>query len=101
LLLLDEHTAALDPASADQIIQLTKHIIERDNLTTMMVTHSMQQAVTLGDRLIMMHRGRVTLDVSGDEKRKLTIDDLLDHFDKVRRNDRTSLSQEILQIDSL
>lgn len=59
LLLLDEHTADLDPKSADQVIRLSEEIVERDNLTTMMATHSMHQAATLGDRLIMMQRGRV------------------------------------------
>ena len=65
LLLLDEHTAALDPKSADQVIALTDEIVERENLTTLMVTHSMHQAANLGDRLIMMHRGRIIQDFRG------------------------------------
>ncbi len=69
LLLLDEHTAALDPKSADQVITLTETIVARDQLTTLMVTHSMQQAATIGDRLIMMHRGSVIHDFRGAEKR--------------------------------
>ena len=69
LLLLDEHTAALDPKSADQVITLSDEVIQRDKLTTMMVTHSMQQAVSLGDRIIMMHRGRVLHDIRGAEKK--------------------------------
>jgi putative ABC transport system ATP-binding protein len=87
LLLLDEHTAALDPKSADQVIQLSEQIISRDSLTTLMVTHSMQQAVNLGDRLIMMHRGQILHDFRGAEKRRLRVEDLLGRFDEVRRAD--------------
>ena len=85
LLLLDEHTAALDPKSADQVIRLTEEIIHRDRLTTLMVTHSMQQAARLGDRLIMMYRGRVIHDFRGTEKRRLRAEDLLARFEEVRR----------------
>jgi putative ABC transport system ATP-binding protein len=85
LLLLDEHTAALDPKSADQVIRLTERIVVRDRLTTLMVTHSMQQAVNLGDRLIMMHRGAVLHDVADADKRRLRVDDLLGRFEEVRR----------------
>ena len=85
LLLLDEHTAALDPKSADQVIKLTEEIINRDRLTTLMVTHSMQQAAHFGDRLIMMYRGRVIHDFSGAEKRRLRAEDLLARFEEVRR----------------
>ena len=87
LLLLDEHTAALDPKSADQVIQLSDQIIARDNLTTLMVTHSMHQAVNLGDRLIMMHRGRILHDFRGADKRRLRVNDLLGRFEEVRRAD--------------
>lgn len=87
LLLLDEHTAALDPKSADQVIRLSQEIIQRDGLTTMMVTHSMQQAASLGDRLVMMHRGRILHDFSGAEKRRLRAEDLLARFDDVRRTE--------------
>jgi len=87
LLLLDEHTAALDPKSADQVIHLSDQIISRDRLTTLMVTHSMHQAVNLGDRLIMMHRGNILHDFSGAEKRRLRVDDLLGRFEEVRRAD--------------
>jgi len=87
LLLLDEHTAALDPKSADQVIQLSEQIISRDSLTTLMVTHSMHQAVNLGDRLIMMHRGQILHDFRGADKRRLRVDDLLGRFDEVRRAD--------------
>jgi putative ABC transport system ATP-binding protein len=88
LLLLDEHTAALDPKSADQVIRITERVVQRDSLTTLMVTHSMAQAVSLGDRLIMMHRGQVIEDLRGAEKRRLRVDDLLARFEEVRRADR-------------
>jgi putative ABC transport system ATP-binding protein len=88
LLLLDEHTAALDPKSADQVIRLSCHAIEEGRLTTMMVTHSMQQAASLGDRLIMMVQGRILHDFAGAEKRRLRAEDLLDRFEEVRRGER-------------
>ena len=88
LLLLDEHTAALDPKSADQVIRLTDAIVRQDKLTTMMVTHSMHQAAHLGDRLIMMVRGRVIHDYSGADKKRLTPEDLLARFEEVRRADQ-------------
>jgi putative ABC transport system ATP-binding protein len=87
VLMLDEHTAALDPKSADQVIRITDRVVTRDRLTTLMVTHSMAQAVSLGDRLIMMHRGRIIADLSGAEKRRLRPDDLLARFEDVRRAD--------------
>jgi putative ABC transport system ATP-binding protein len=88
LLLLDEHTAALDPKSADQVISLSSEVIQRDRLTTLMVTHSMQQAVNLGDRIVMMHRGRVLHDIRGAEKKRLRPEDLLDRFEEVRRREQ-------------
>ncbi len=88
LLLLDEHTAALDPKTAEKVIQLTVDIVGRGSLTTLMVTHSMQQAVNLGDRLIMMHQGRVIHDFKGSEKKRLRTEDLLERFEEVRRMDR-------------
>ena len=87
VLLLDEHTAALDPKSAEQVIALSEQVVSRDRLTTLMVTHSMQQAARLGDRLIMMHRGKVLLDFRGDQKRRLRAEELLGHFEEVRRAD--------------
>ena len=84
LLLLDEHTAALDPKSADQVMSLTDAIVRRDRLTTLMVTHSMQQAAQFGDRLIMMHRGRIIQDFTGAEKKRIRVDDLLARFEEVR-----------------
>lgn len=88
LLLLDEHTAALDPKSADQVIALSDEVIQRDKLTTLMVTHSMQQATSLGDRIIMMHRGRVLHDFRGAEKQRLRPEDLIDRFDEIRRREQ-------------
>jgi putative ABC transport system ATP-binding protein len=85
LLLLDEHTAALDPKSADHVIRLSQDIVSRDRLTTLMVTHSMQQASNLGDRLIMMHRGKVLHDFTGTERKRLRPEDLLARFETVRR----------------
>lgn len=88
LLLLDEHTAALDPKTADQVIRLTRDVVARERLTTVMVTHSMNQAANLGDRLIMMVRGQILHDIGGAEKRRLRVDDLLARFEDVRRADR-------------
>ena len=87
LLLLDEHTAALDPKTANKVIDLTQKIITRDKLTTLMVTHSMQQAVNLGNRIIMMHQGKVAYDFKGEEKKRLKVKDLLTLFDELRRKD--------------
>ncbi|MFC1732403.1 ABC transporter ATP-binding protein [candidate division KSB1 bacterium] len=87
LLLLDEHTAALDPKTASKVIELTQQLIKKDNLTTMMVTHSMQQAVNLGDRIIMMHQGKVAYDFKGIDKKRLKVIDLLLLFDELRRKD--------------
>jgi putative ABC transport system ATP-binding protein len=88
LLLLDEHTAALDPKSADQVIRLTREIVQRGRLTTMMVTHSMQQAVHLGDRIVMMHRGEILHDIHGAERARARPEDLLKRFDEVRRREQ-------------
>ena len=87
LLLLDEHTAALDPKTAAKVIDLTQHLISKDNLTTLMVTHSMQQAVNLGDRIIMMHQGKIAYDFKGDDKKRMKVNDLLALFDELRRKD--------------
>ncbi|MDD5507654.1 MAG: ATP-binding cassette domain-containing protein [Bacteroidales bacterium] len=87
ILLLDEHTAALDPKTAAKVVQLTREIVEKDQLTTLMVTHSMQQAIHLGDRILMLHQGRIVKDISADEKKNLKIRDLMDFFDEVRRKD--------------
>jgi len=87
LLLLDEHTAALDPKSAEQVLRLSSEIISSQKLTTLMVTHSMQQAVHLGDRLIMMNRGRIIHDFRGAEKSRLRVEDLLFRFEELRREE--------------
>ncbi len=87
LLLLDEHTAALDPKTARIVLELTDKIISKDRLTTMMVTHSMQQAVNLGDRIIMMNKGKIIYDFKGLEKKRLKTGDLLGLFEDMRRKD--------------
>ncbi|KAA0257982.1 ABC transporter ATP-binding protein [Deferribacter autotrophicus] len=84
ILLLDEHTAALDPKTATKIIELTEYFIKEYNLTAMMVTHNMRQALKLGNRTIMMDKGEVILDISGEERKKLDVKDLIDMFSKVR-----------------
>ena len=91
LLLLDEHTAALDPKTADKVLQITEEIVARDNLTTMMVTHNMKHAIQYGNRLIMMDSGRVVVDIRGEEKKHLTVRDLLEKFNI--ENDRMLLSE--------
>ena len=95
VLLLDEHTAALDPKSAAQVIHLTRKFIERGNLTTFMVTHSMQQALDLGNRAIMMHKGRIIDDIPLEEKRRSTVNDLLDKFAELRKTER--LTDDMLE----
>lgn len=96
VLLLDEHTAALDPKTASKVLELTEQIVGERKLTTLMVTHNMNDAIRLGNRLIMMHEGRVIYDVAGDEKRSLTVPDLLQKFEEVSggelANDRMLLS---------
>lgn len=84
LLLLDEHTAALDPKTGGMILDLTAEIVESQNLTTLMVTHNMNQAITMGNRLIMFHRGEIVMDISGEEKRNLKVEDLLLRFSELR-----------------
>ena len=88
LLLLDEHTAALDPRSAEQVIRLTEQVVRRQHLTTLMVTHSMAHAASLGDRLVMAHQGRLVFDVSGAAKHRLRPHDLLEKFEELRRSDQ-------------
>ncbi|KEF38235.1 ABC-type uncharacterized transport system, ATPase component [Schinkia azotoformans MEV2011] len=84
ILLLDEHTAALDPSRAELITNITKEIVDKLQLTTLMVTHNMQQAIDLGNRLIMMDKGQIIFSVGGEEKQKLTIEDLLNEFKRIR-----------------
>lgn len=95
LLLLDEHTAALDPKTAAKVLEITDRIVAEHSLTTLMITHNMKDAIAHGSRLIMMHEGRVIIDVSGDEKKRLTVEDLLGMFTKASggefSNDRAML----------
>ncbi len=88
LLLLDEHTAALDPKSAEQVIRMTQETVSREGITTLMVTHSMHQAAHLGDRLLMMHSGEIIHDFRGAEKRRLRTSDLLERFEELRREEQ-------------
>ena len=98
LLLLDEHTAALDPRTAEKVLHLSNQIIEENKLMTMMVTHNMRDAIAYGNRLIMMHEGRVILDIKGEEKKHLTVDALLEQFARVSgdefTNDRALLASK-------
>lgn len=87
LLLLDEHTAALDPKSAAKVAGLTSEIVARDQLTTLMVTHSMQQAVDMPDRIVMMHRGKVVKSLEGLEQKRARVPDLLAAFDHIAKRD--------------
>ena len=94
ILLLDEHTAALDPQRAELVSRLTAEVVERHGLTTLMVTHNMEQALRLGTRLIMMHEGRIILDLDRQQKEKTTVPDLLHEFEKIKGaalDDRTML----------
>lgn len=97
LLLLDEHTAALDPKTAAKVLEITNRIVTENNLTTLMITHNMHDAIAYGNRLIMMHEGRIVVDVSGEEKKKLTINQLLGLFEKASgsefANDKVMLSK--------
>lgn len=87
LLLLDEHTAALDPKTADKVSALTEMMVREHKLTTLMVTHNMNQALHFGNRMIMLHQGRVQLDVSGEEKQKLTVREVIDKFGKTLKDE--------------
>ena len=97
LLLLDEHTAALDPATAEKVLELTKSIVAEKKITCLMVTHNMHQALELGNRTLMMDGGRIVFDVKGEERSKMTVDDLLEKFrenaGKALDNDRILLSK--------
>lgn len=90
VLLLDEHTAALDPSRARRVTELTQEIVEKQHLTTLMVTHNMQQALDLGNRLIMMDRGKIIFEASGEEKKQLTVEGLLEQFRKLRGEEFSS-----------
>ncbi len=91
LLLLDEHTAALDPAAADKILSITRDTVEKEHLTCLMITHNMQSSLRLGSRTIMMDAGRIVLDVAGEERAHMTVSDLLARFGQAADNDRMLL----------
>lgn len=97
LLLLDEHTAALDPATAEKVLEITKDIVDRENLTCLMITHNMQQALELGNRTLMMDGGKIIFDIRGPERAGLTVEDLLGRFKqrsgKALSNDRMLLTE--------
>ena len=90
LLLLDEHTAALDPKTAAKVLEITERLVNESRLTTLMITHNMKDAIRYGNRLIMMNSGRIVVDVSGDEKKNLTVEDLLALFSKASGNEFAS-----------
>ena len=90
LLLLDEHTAALDPKTAKKVLDITEEIVRKDNLATIMITHNMADAIRVGNRLIMMHEGQIVVDVKGEEKKNLTIEQLLQLFEKSSGSKMTS-----------
>ena len=96
LLLLDEHTAALDPKTAQKVLEITNKVVTEDNLTTLMVTHNMKDAIRYGNRLIMMHNGHIIYDVAGEEKMNLKVSDLLAKFEQASggefANDRMMLA---------
>ena len=87
LLLLDEHTAALDPKTAAKVLDATQRIVEQNGLTTLMITHNMRDAIAYGNRLVMMYEGRIVVDVSGEEKKKLTVEQLLNLFSQASGSD--------------
>ena len=87
LLLLDEHTAALDPKTAAKVLDATQRIVEKDHLTTMMITHNMRDAIAYGNRLVMMYDGHIVVDVSGEEKKHLTVEQLLNMFSQASGSD--------------
>ncbi len=95
VLLLDEHIAALDPKSAAQVVNLTKKFVEDGGLTTIMITHIMQQALELGNRTIMMHKGQIIDDIPSEEKKRSTVEDLLDKFAELRKTER--LTDDVLE----
>ena len=96
LLLLDEHTAALDPGTAEKVLNLTRRIVEEHQLTCLMITHNMQSAIELGNRILMMDSGNIVLDIEGEEKKNMTVEGLLEKFrsgaGKALDNDRILLS---------
>lgn len=96
LLLLDEHTAALDPKTAAKVLEITESIIGEQGLTTLMVTHNMKDAITHGNRLIMMKDGKIIIDIKGEDKKKLTVEDLLDKFNEAAGGEEFANDRMIL-----
>ena len=90
LLLLDEHTAALDPKTAEKVLEATQKIVDKSGLTTLMITHNMRDAINYGNRLVMMYDGKVVIDISGEEKKKLTVEQLLSLFSKASGSDEAN-----------
>ena len=93
LLLLDEHTSALDPKTAKMLMQFTNTLIQEEAVTTLMITHNLQDAIEFGNRLIMLHHGRIVFDVRGEEKKSLTLGELLNLFHEVEDEDLRGISQ--------
>ena len=97
LLLLDEHTAALDPATAEKVMDITKTIVQENNITTMMITHNLKQSLTTGTRTIMLDSGEIILDLSGEERKNTTMEDMIKMYSIKKQkefdNDRILLSQ--------
>ena len=87
---MDEHTAALDPKTAEKVLNTTEFIVKKDHLTTLMITHNMKDAITHGNRLIMLMDGKIILDIRGEEKKKLTVEDLLHKFEAASGEEFTS-----------
>ena len=90
LLLLDEHTAALDPKTAAKVLEVTDNLVQNNRLTTLMITHNMRDAIRLGNRLIMMNQGKIIYDVEGEEKKNLTVEDLLKKFEVMSGEELTN-----------
>ena len=93
ILLLDEHTAALDPKTAKKVLELTDMVVKENKLTTIMITHNMKDAIKFGNRLIMMSKGKIVIDISGEEKKKLTVEKLLKSFETTTQDDMLNDSQ--------
>jgi len=94
LLLLDEHTASLDPKTAEKVIHLTHRIVRENHLTTIMVTHNMHQAINVGDRMMMLHEGKIQFDIKGEEKKRLTVEEVVRHFGE-KLEDETLLCKPV------
>jgi putative ABC transport system ATP-binding protein len=98
LLLLDEHTASLDPKTAEKVIHLTNRIVRENQLTTIMVTHNMHQAINFGDRMMMLHEGKIQFDIKGEEKKRLTVEEVVKQFGE-KLEDETLLCNPVVELD--